>query len=99
MGVDATPYRVNPRSSFPGKGDVPLKPVKRPVTRKLCLLADTYRPKVLYVTTSLIDAFRIRYYVTDVDGIPPAVLFISLQQFSSRFLQSCRYATRTRSFC
>lgn len=83
-GVDATPYRVNPVVHF-GKGDVPLKPVKRPVTRKLCLLADTYRPKVLYVTTSLIDAFRIRYYVTDVDGIPPAVLFISLQQFSSRF--------------
>lgn len=83
-GVDTTPYRMNPASMRKSFG-IPFHKTETPVKRKTCLMSDTYRPDILYVTTSSLDAIRIRYYVTDVDGIPPAVMFISGQMYSSAF--------------
>lgn len=41
-----------------------------------CLMSDEFAPDVLYVATSLRNAIRIRYEVTEIEGIPPAVLYI-----------------------
>lgn len=51
-----------------------------------CLMSDSYRPDVLYVTSKFTDAIRIRYYVTEMDGVPPAVMFISPRMFSEDFV-------------